>query len=239
MYNPEKVKNFLKEAQLADQPPLIIFRNCIDFVQDLILYLYQNGLIRFIEVYVQRVNSARTPQVVGGLLDVDCDEQTIKSLLSSVVGVFPIDELVDEVERRNRLKIILPWVEAKVAGGLQDPGLYNALAKILVDSNNNPQAFLTGNNVRSLSYTTLLDAYIKYGFSSTNHWSSGSTARSAIRHWPILHMQKASAMRSASRRPMTTLCSSNRLGISSMEEVGTLTTSSQSKQQLASADRPG
>ena len=135
MYNPEKVKNFLKEAKLADQPPLIIFRNCIDFVQDLVLYLYQNGLIRFIEVYVQRVNSARTPQVVGGLLDVDCDEQTIKSLLSSVVGVFPIDELVDEVKRRNCPKIILPWVEAKVTSGLQDPGLYNALAKILVASN--------------------------------------------------------------------------------------------------------
>lgn len=50
---------------------------------------------------MQRVNSARTPQVVGGLLDVDCDEQTIKSLLSSVVGVFRIDELVNEVERRK------------------------------------------------------------------------------------------------------------------------------------------
>ena len=191
-YNPEKVKNFLKEAKLADQLPLIIVCDRFDFVHDLVLYLYQNGLIKFIEVYVQRVNSACTPQVIGGLLDVDCDEQTIKSLLSSVVGVFPIDELVDEVERRNRLKIILPWVEAKVASGLQDPGLYNALAKILVDSNNNPQAFLTDNNVCNLSRATILDADVKCGFSSTNHWSSESTVRSAIHHWPILHMQKAS-----------------------------------------------
>jgi clathrin heavy chain len=152
-YNPEKVKNFLKEAKLADQLPLIIVCDRFDFVHDLVLYLYQNGLIKFIEVYVQRVNSARTPQVIGGLLDVDCDEQAIKSLLSSVVGVFPIDELVDEVEKRNRLKIILPWVEAKVASGLQDPALYNALAKILVDSNNNPQAFLTENNVSAVRAT--------------------------------------------------------------------------------------
>jgi clathrin heavy chain len=149
-YNPEKVKNFLKEAKLADQLPLIIVCDRFDFVHDLVLYLYQNGLVKFIEVYVQRVNSARTPQVIGGLLDVDCDEQTIKTLLSSVVGVFPINELVDEVEKRNRLKIILPWVEAKVAGGLQDPALYNALAKILVDSNNNPQSFLTENNVSNI-----------------------------------------------------------------------------------------
>ena len=89
-YNPEKVKNFLKEAKLADQLPLIIICDRFDFVHDLDLYLYQNGLIKFIEAYVQRVNSARTPQVIGGLLDVDCDEQAIKSLLSSVVGVFPI-----------------------------------------------------------------------------------------------------------------------------------------------------
>jgi hypothetical protein len=95
---------------------LIIVCNRFDFVHDLVLYLHQNGLIKFIEVYVQCVNLARTPQVVGGLPDVDCDEQTIKSLLLSVVGVFPIDELVDEVERHKRLKIILLWVEAKVAG---------------------------------------------------------------------------------------------------------------------------
>jgi clathrin heavy chain len=147
-YNPEKVKNFLKEAKLSDQLPLIIVCDRFDFVHDLVLYLYQNGLTKFIEVYVQRVNSARTPQVIGGLLDVDCDETTIKGLLASVVGIFPIEELVEEVEKRNRLKLILPWVESKVASGQQDPALYNALAKIYIDSNNNPQGFLTDNNVR-------------------------------------------------------------------------------------------
>ena len=65
-YNPEKVKNFLKEAKLQDQLPLIIVCDRFDFVHDLVLYLYQNGLTKFIEVYVQRVNSVRTPQVVGG-----------------------------------------------------------------------------------------------------------------------------------------------------------------------------
>ncbi|EAU90123.2 clathrin heavy chain 1 [Coprinopsis cinerea okayama7 len=146
-YNPEKVKNFLKEAKLQDQLPLIIVCDRFDFVHDLVLYLYQNGLTKFIEVYVQRVNSVRTPQVIGGLLDVDCDETTIKSLLASVTGNFPIDELVQEVEQRNRLKLILPWLEARVQSGSQDPAVFNAMAKIYIDSNNNPEQFLKENNL--------------------------------------------------------------------------------------------
>ncbi|KAE9393463.1 clathrin heavy chain [Gymnopus androsaceus JB14] len=146
-YNPEKVKNFLKEAKLGDQLPLIIVCDRFDFVHDLVLYLYQNNLTNFIEVYVQKVNSIRTPQVVGGLLDVDCDENTIKALLASVTGNFPVDELVHEVEQRNRLKLILPWLEARVQAGSQDAALYNAIAKIYIDSNNNPEAFLKDNNL--------------------------------------------------------------------------------------------
>ncbi|KAI0652837.1 clathrin heavy chain [Cubamyces menziesii] len=146
-YNPEKVKNFLKEAKLTDQLPLIIVCDRFDFVHDLVLYLYQRGLTNFIEVYVTRVNSVRTPQVIGGLLDVDCDETTIKSLLASVPGNFPIDELVQEVETRNRLKLILPWLEARVQQGSQDPAVYNALAKIYIDSNSNPEQFLKENNL--------------------------------------------------------------------------------------------
>ncbi|KAI0343145.1 clathrin heavy chain 1 [Trametopsis cervina] len=146
-YNPDKVKNFLKEAKLSDQLPLIIVCDRFDFVHDLVLYLYQNNLLNFIEVYVQRVNSVRTPQVIGGLLDVDCDETSIKSLLASVPGNFAIDELVHEVETRNRLKLILPWLEARVQAGSQDPAVFNALAKIYIDSNNNPEQFLKENNL--------------------------------------------------------------------------------------------
>lgn len=151
-YNPEKVKNFLKETKLSDQLPLIIVCDRFDFVHDLVLYLYQNGLTKFIEIYVQRVNSVRTPQVVGGLLDVDCDETTIKGLLASVTGNFPIDELVHEVEERNRLKLILPWLEARVQAGSQDTSIFNALAKIYIDSNNNPEQFLKENNVCSFCF---------------------------------------------------------------------------------------
>ncbi|EXX79617.1 Chc1p [Rhizophagus irregularis DAOM 197198w] len=64
-YDPEKVKNFLKEAKLSDQLPLIIVCDRFDFVHDLVLYLYQQNLTKYIEVYVQKVNPARTPVVIA------------------------------------------------------------------------------------------------------------------------------------------------------------------------------
>ncbi|KAI9809888.1 MAG: hypothetical protein M1825_000321 [Sarcosagium campestre] len=146
-YNPEKVKNFLKEARLTEQLPLIIVCDRFDFIHDLVLYLYQNQQFKSIEVYVQRVNPARTPAVIGGLLDVDCDESIIKNLLQSVdPKVIPIDELVSEVESRNRLKLLLPFLEATLASGNQQQAVYNALAKIYIDSNNNPEKFLKEND---------------------------------------------------------------------------------------------
>ncbi|KAK9470001.1 uncharacterized protein V1510DRAFT_309136 [Dipodascopsis tothii] len=146
VYNAEKVKNFLKESRLEDQLPLIIVCDRFDFVHDLVLYLYQNQQFKFIETYVQMVNPSKTPAVIGGLIDVDCDESIIKNLLATVVGQVPIDALVEEVESRNRLKLILPFLEATLQSGTQDQGLFNALAKIYIDSNNNPEKFLREND---------------------------------------------------------------------------------------------
>nr|POE51746.1 putative clathrin heavy chain [Quercus suber] len=147
-YDPEKVKNFLKEQRLTEQLPLIIVCDRFDFIHDLVLFLYKNQQFKSIEVYVQRVNPSRTPAVVGGLLDVDCDESIIKGLLNSVdPSSIPIDTLVSEVESRNRLKLLLPFLEATLAAGNQQPAIYNALAKIYIDSNNNPEKFLKENDL--------------------------------------------------------------------------------------------
>ncbi|EOD49327.1 hypothetical protein GTA08_BOTSDO02967 [Neofusicoccum parvum] len=146
-FDPEKVKNFLKEARLTEQLPLIIVCDRFNFIHDLVLYLYKQQQFKSIEVYVQRVNPSRTPAVIGGLLDVDCDENIIKSLLQSVnPASIPIDELVSEVETRNRLKLLLPFLEATLASGNQQQAVYNALAKIYIDSNNNPEKFLREND---------------------------------------------------------------------------------------------
>lgn len=152
-YNPEKVKNFLKEAKLKEQLPLIIVCDRFNFIHDLVLYLYQNQQFKSIEIYVQRVNPARTPFVIGALLDVDCDESIIRNLLQSVEPAsIPIDDLVSEVETRNRLKLLLPFLEATLASGNQQQAVYNALAKIYIDSNNNPEKFLKENDM----YDTLV-----------------------------------------------------------------------------------
>lgn len=144
-YNPERVKNFLKEAKLTDQLPLIIVCDRFDFVHDLVLYLYRNNLQKYIEIYVQKVNPSRLPVVIGGLLDVDCSEDVIKSLIMVVRGQFSTDELVEEVEKRNRLKLLLSWLEMRVHEGCNEAATHNALAKIYIDSNNNPERFLKEN----------------------------------------------------------------------------------------------
>lgn len=89
-----------------------------------------------------QVNPSRLPVVVGGLLDVDCSEDIIKSLMMAVRGQFSTDDLVEEVEKRNRLKLLLPWLEAKIHDGSEEPATHNALAKIYIDANNNPERFL-------------------------------------------------------------------------------------------------
>ncbi|ORY97188.1 hypothetical protein BCR43DRAFT_489386 [Syncephalastrum racemosum] len=156
-YDAEKVKNFLKEAKLSDQLPLIIVCDRFNFVHDLVLYLYHNNLHNFIEVYVQKVNPARTPEVVGGLLDVGCDEDVIKNLLLTVQADMPVGKLTEEVEKRNRLKLLLPWLNMRV---------YNALAKIYIDTNNNPEPFLKDNELYEPKtigkYCEKRDPYLAY-----------------------------------------------------------------------------
>ncbi|KAK0417358.1 hypothetical protein QR680_012963 [Steinernema hermaphroditum] len=144
-YDAERVKNYLKEAKLSDQLPLIIVCDRHEMVHDLVLYLYQNSLQKYIEVFVHKVNPSRLPIVVGALLDVDCNEDAIKQLIVNTRGKFDIDELVTEVENRNRLKILAPWLETRIQEGNTDPATHNAIAKIYIDSNNNPDRFLREN----------------------------------------------------------------------------------------------
>lgn len=132
-YDPEVIKQFFMESKLADQLPLIIVCDRFDYIEDLTRYLYQNNMSSYIEIYVQKINPLNTPSVVGALLDVDCNEKYIQSLVLSVRNQAPIDELVAAVEKRNRLKLLSDWLEARAQEGNTDPALHNALAKIYID----------------------------------------------------------------------------------------------------------
>lgn len=142
-FDPEKVKNFLKESNLQDMLPLIIVCDRFDFVQDLVLFLFKNNMFRFIEVYVQKVNPSRAPLVLGALMDINCDDSIIKQLLNQIRET-DFQSLIDEMDKRNRLKLLLPFIEQKCKQSTETC-LFNALAKIYIDSNNNAELFLTEN----------------------------------------------------------------------------------------------
>ena len=131
--------------KLQDQLPLIIVCDRFDFVDDLTRYLYQNNFNKFIEAYVQKINPPNTPVVIGALLDSGCNEEYIRNLIMTVRGLCPIEPLIKIATERNRLKLLLPWLEERDKEGSQDPALHNSLAKIYVDIGKNPEEFLTQN----------------------------------------------------------------------------------------------
>lgn len=144
-YDPARVKEFLKESKLQDQVPLIIVCDLHGFVEDLTKYLYDNGLTNYLNVYVCKVNPNQTPAVVGALLDVDCNEDYIRTLVKSVGKLAPTAELVSACEKRNRLKILLSWLEDRIQEGNTETATHNALAKILFDLNRDVESFLLNN----------------------------------------------------------------------------------------------
>jgi clathrin heavy chain len=50
-----------------------------------------------------------------------------------------------QMERRNRLRLLLPWLEVRVAQGVQEPALHNAVGKIYITLNRDPLNFLQNN----------------------------------------------------------------------------------------------
>merc|ERR1719311_1310832 len=145
-YDPERVRDFLKEVRLPDQRPLINVCDRFDMVEDLTHYLYSNNMSKYIELYVQKVNPMKAPFVAGALLDADCSEDFVRALILSVRAMAPAEQLVEEVEKRNRLKLIQPWLEARVNEGVQDAAVHNALMKTYIDMNNRPEEYLVQNN---------------------------------------------------------------------------------------------
>jgi clathrin heavy chain len=84
-------------------------------------------------------------QVVGALLDCEAPDDFINNLILSVRSLLPVDALVEHVEKRNRLKLLTPFLEHLIREGSTDPHVHDALGKIIIDTNNNPEHFLTTN----------------------------------------------------------------------------------------------
>lgn len=56
-----------------------------------------------------------------------------------------MDALIAEFEKRNRLRVLEQWLDARVTEGNQLVSIHNALAKIKIDTNQDPTNFLINN----------------------------------------------------------------------------------------------
>ena len=55
--------------------------------------------------------------MVGALLDAEAEDSFINNLILSVRSLIPVEALVDEVEKRNKLKMLNPFLEQLVSEG--------------------------------------------------------------------------------------------------------------------------
>ena len=145
VYDPDRVKTFLMESRPKDPRPLINVCDRFGFVDEMIKFMVKNRQLKFVEGYVQRVNPLQCPATVGALLDLDQSEEFIQNLIMSVKNTVPAEGLVDEVETRGKLKMLLPYLESRVGDGSTDVGVHSGIAKVYVESNINPEHFLSTN----------------------------------------------------------------------------------------------
>ena len=79
-----------------------------DMVGDLTHYLFSNNMLRYIEGYVQKVNPAKAPKVVGGLLDAEASDEFINNLILSVRSLIPVEQLCAEARPPSQVLLIKP-----------------------------------------------------------------------------------------------------------------------------------
>jgi clathrin heavy chain len=145
VYDPVKVKDFLKEQRSPNPRALIYLCDIHGFGEELTRYLYKNSNKKYLELYLTHLNNAAAPVVLGTLLDLDCDENYVKQILNTLRASCPVEALVEEMEKRNRLRVIQGWLEDRAREGSQNVALHTGLAKIYVDINKDPQTFLINN----------------------------------------------------------------------------------------------
>ena len=143
-YDPEKVKDFLMETKLQNPKALIYLCDAHGYIEEMTKYLYKNNFISYINIYIMNVNTQAAPKVLAALLEMECEESTIKSYLANI-RMCPLDQLVEAFESRNRLRMLQNWLEARASEGNQSSELHTALAKIYIDTNKDADKFLINN----------------------------------------------------------------------------------------------
>eukprot|EP00826_Nyctotherus_ovalis_P063458 TRINITY_DN9308_c0_g1_i4.p1 TRINITY_DN9308_c0_g1~~TRINITY_DN9308_c0_g1_i4.p1 ORF type:complete len:1164 (-),score=418.77 TRINITY_DN9308_c0_g1_i4:12-3503(-) len=144
VYDPEKVKDFLMEIKLPNPKALIFLCDANGYIEEMTKYLYKNNFINYVGTYLTNVNPQAAPKVMAALIDMECEESTIRNYLANI-RMCPLDQLVEAFESRNRLRMLQGWLEARASEGNQSTELHTALAKIYVDTNKDADNFLVNN----------------------------------------------------------------------------------------------
>ena len=142
-YDPIRVKEFLiNDAQLVEMKPLIILCDLHGYIEELITYLYNNNRQDLIHIYIFKVSPNQTPKVLGTLIDLESDEKYLKQLLfnisSGLSNQCNAEDIVEEFEKRNKMRVLQGWLEARLKEGNQLPAIHNAVAKLYIDMHKDP-----------------------------------------------------------------------------------------------------
>jgi clathrin heavy chain len=76
-------------------------------------YLYKNNFTKYIEVYLFKVcqNPQASAIVLGTLIELECDEPYIKQILKTLRSQCPMEQIVEEFEKRNKLRVLESWLD--------------------------------------------------------------------------------------------------------------------------------
>ena len=92
-----------------------------------------------------------------------------------------VEELVEVVETRNRLRMLQPWLEARISEGNTEAATHNAIGKIYVTINKDPQQFLLNNQFYDSKvvgkFCEKLDPYLAF-LAYKRAWARATTSSS-------------------------------------------------------------
>jgi clathrin heavy chain len=149
---PERVRDFLMQADIPDPIPLIVLCDRFEFVEDLTKYLYKKQKFRELETYAQQFTPRNAGKVIGALIDIEAPNDLIVRLINSVQHTAPIGELIEQTMKRERLKLLEPILLQRQQTGSVDPDTNNGIVLLAVQSNRNPEKVLNENQYYDPKY---------------------------------------------------------------------------------------
>ena len=141
-YDQAKTLDLLLNARLPDPRCLVMFCDKHGYIKEMIQYLWENQMTTVIETYVFHLNPTNSGDVLGILMDLGVEENYISKLLANIRGGVYVEKLISEFELRNRLRLLEKWLQDRIAEGNILPEVHDALAKLLIDFDRQPEKFL-------------------------------------------------------------------------------------------------